>query len=103
MQDPRNIALTNSNIQTLWLVFPIDSQEIYGDTGQHDSQTSTADDRLRVEGEDQQEGPDQQVEHRPYQVHLVEEEEANHIWSKTERKCATHLGACWFLKVGHWL
>lgn len=62
--------LTHACITTLWLVFPVYSQEIYRDTRHHDGQTNTADRRLRVEGEDQEESPKQQVDHRPEQVHL---------------------------------
>lgn len=49
------------------------SQEIYRDTSQHDSHTSTGDDRLGVRGEDQEEGPEQHVDRRPNQVHLVDD------------------------------
>lgn len=62
--------LTHGCIATLWLVFPVYSQEIYWDTRHHDDQSNNADHRLRVEGEDQQESPEQQVDHRPDQVHL---------------------------------
>lgn len=60
-------------MKTLWLVFPVDSQEIHGDASHHDSQANTADHKLRVEGKDQQEGPEQQVNHWPHQAHLEDE------------------------------
>lgn len=63
-------SLTHRDIKTLWLVFPVDSQEINRDTRHHDGQTNTADHRLRVEGEGQQSGPEEQVDHWPDQAHL---------------------------------
>lgn len=63
-------CLTNGSITTLWLVFPVDSQEIYRDTCHHDSQAGTTDQWLGVERKDQQEGPEQQVDDWPYKAHL---------------------------------
>lgn len=77
-------CLTNTCIKALWLVLPVDSQEIHRDACHHDGQTNTTDHRLRVERKDQQEGPEQQVDHRPNQVHLEDGEVQNiqsiHIW-----------------------
>lgn len=63
-------GLTDGYITAGWLVLPVDSQEIHRDARHHDGQTDTTDQRLRVEGEDQEEGPKQHVDHRPGQVHL---------------------------------
>lgn len=42
----------------MWLVVPVDSQEIDGDTGEHDGEADAAHHRLRVEGEDEEERPE---------------------------------------------
>lgn len=61
---------TNKSVKALWLVVPVDSQEIDGDTGEHDGEADAAHHGLRVEGEDEQEGPEQEVNYRPYQADL---------------------------------
>lgn len=62
--------LTDEGVKALWLVFPVDSQEIDGDTGQHDGQADAADNGLGVKGEDEQEGPEDEVNDRPNQADL---------------------------------
>ncbi len=93
-------CLTDSNIKTPWLVFPVHPQEVHRDACQHDGQTDTADHGLRVEREDQQEGPEQQVDHWPYQAHLEEEEE----WSVLLKIINPYnsLSSCWFTQDKVW-
>lgn len=62
--------LTDEGIKALWLVFPVDSQEIDGDASQHDGQADAANNRLGVKGEDEQEGPEDEVNDRPNQADL---------------------------------
>lgn len=50
--------LTNEDIEALRLVVPVDSQEVDGDTGQHDGQADATHHGLRVQREDEQEGPE---------------------------------------------
>lgn len=64
------IPLTNKCIETLGLVFPVHAQEIDRDTSKHDGQANATHHRLRVQREDQQEGPEQQVDDRPHQTDL---------------------------------
>lgn len=65
--------LTNKCVEALWLVVPVDSQEVDGDTGQHDGQPDAAHHGLRVQGEDEQEGPEDQVNHGPDKANLKHE------------------------------
>lgn len=58
--------LTNEGVEALRLVVPVDSQEVDGDAGQHDGQADAAHHGFRVEGEDEQEGPEDEVNDRPY-------------------------------------
>lgn len=62
--------LTDEGVKALWLVFPVDTQEIDGDAGQHDGQADAADNGLGVKGEDEQEGPEDEVNDRPNQTDL---------------------------------
>lgn len=62
--------LTNEGVEALWLIVPVDSQEIDGHAGQHDGQANATHHRLGVEGEDEQEGPEEEVNDRPYQADL---------------------------------
>lgn len=64
------IPLTNKCIKTLGFVFPVHAQEIDRDTSKHDGQANATHHRLRVQREDQQEGPEQQVDDRPHQTDL---------------------------------
>lgn len=52
------------------LIFPVDSQEVDGDASQHDGQADAANHRLRVKGEDEQEGPEDEVNDGPDQADL---------------------------------
>lgn len=61
---------TNKSVKALWLVVPVYSQEIDWDTGEHDGEADAAHQGLRVEGEDEQEGPEEEVNYRPYQADL---------------------------------
>lgn len=54
------------------LIIPIDSQEIDGDSSQHDGQADAAHHRLRVQREDEQESPEDKVNDRPYKADLEE-------------------------------
>ena len=67
---PRSSQLTNEGVEALWLVVPVDSQEIDGDASQHDGQADATHHGLGVEGEDEQEGPEEEVNDRPYQADL---------------------------------
>lgn len=60
----------NKGVEALGLVVPVDSQEIDGDASQHDGEADATHHRLRVEGEDEQEGPEDEVNDRPYQADL---------------------------------
>lgn len=62
--------LTDEGVKALWLVFPVDSQEIDGDASQHDGQAGATDKGLGVKGEDEQEGPEDEVNDRPNQADL---------------------------------
>lgn len=62
--------LTNECVEALWLVVPVDSQEVDGDTGQHDGQADATHHGLRVQGEDEQEGPEDEVNHGPDKANL---------------------------------
>lgn len=62
--------LTNELIETPGLVLPVNSQEIDGHSCQHDSQAGATHHGLRPQAEDQQEGPEQQVDDGEQQVDL---------------------------------
>lgn len=62
--------LINEGVKALWLIVPVDSQEIDGDACEHDGQADAAHHGLRVKGEDEQEGPEDEVNDRPYQADL---------------------------------
>lgn len=61
---------TNEGVEALGLVVPVDPQEVDRDSSQHDSHAEATHHRLRVQREDEQEGPEQQVDHWPHQAHL---------------------------------
>lgn len=61
------------------LVVPVDSQEIDGDASEHDGQADAAHHGLRVEREDEQEGPEDEVNHRPNQADLEERKKIEFI------------------------
>lgn len=63
---------TDEGIKALGLVVPVDSQEVDGHASQHDGQASATHHGLRVEGEDEQEGPEQEVNDWPDQADLKE-------------------------------
>lgn len=67
------IWLTNEDIKALWLVVPVDSQEVDGDAGQHDGQADATHHGLGVQGEDEQEGPEKEVNHGPDKANLKHE------------------------------
>lgn len=67
--------LTNKSVKALRLVVPVDSQEIDGDASEHDGQADAAHHGLRVKGEDEQEGPEDEVNDRPYEADLEERTE----------------------------
>lgn len=69
--------LTNEGVEALWLIFPVDSQIIDGDASQHDGQADATHHGLRVKGEDEQEGPEEEVNDRPNQADL---DWSVHIW-----------------------
>lgn len=62
--------LTDEGVKAMGLIFPVDSQEVDGDTSQHDGQANAAHHRLRVKGEDEQEGPEDEVNDGPDQADL---------------------------------
>lgn len=62
--------LVNEGVEALWLVVPVDSQEVDGDAGQHDGQADATHHGFRVQGEDEQEGPEDEVNDRPYETDL---------------------------------
>lgn len=62
--------LTDEVIETLGLVLPVNTQEIDGYSCQHDSQANATHHGLRPQAEDQQEGPEQQVDDGEQQVDL---------------------------------
>lgn len=68
---------TNKGVEALWLIVPVDSQEIDRDAGQHDGQASATHHGLRVKREDEQEGPEDEVNDRPYQADL---DWSVHVW-----------------------
>jgi len=65
-----NAGLTDDGVEALGLVVPVDAQEVDGHAGQHDGQADAAHHGLRVQGEDEQEGPEQQVDDGPDQADL---------------------------------
>lgn len=65
-------SLTNKAVKALGLVVPVDSQEIDRDTSQHDGEADAAHHGLRVKREDEQEGPEDEVNDRPYEADLEE-------------------------------
>lgn len=65
--------LTNEDIKALRLVVPVDSQEVDGDAGQHDGQADAAHHGLGVQGEDEQESPEDEVNHGPDKANLKDE------------------------------
>lgn len=62
--------LTDEGVKAMGLIFPVDSQEVDGDASQHDGQADAAHHRLRVKGEDEQEGPEDEVNDGPDQADL---------------------------------
>ena len=62
--------LTEASVEPLGLVLPVDAQVVDGDARQHDQQADATHQGLRVEGEDQQEAPEQQVDDGPRQTDL---------------------------------
>lgn len=65
--------LTNECIEALRLIVPVDPQEVDGDASQHDGQADPAHHGLGVQGEDEQEGPEDEVNHRPDKANLKHE------------------------------
>lgn len=101
---------TNEGVETLRLVVPVDSQEIDWDTSQHDGQADATHHRLRVKGEDEQEGPEDEVNDGPNQADLQDRRKKKQtlsslIWTKldmthrAETKKTLYIpwlvGACW--------
>lgn len=66
--------LTNKFVDALRLVVPVNSQEIDGDAGKHDGEANTTNDGLGVKREDEQEGPEDQVNDGPNQADLEKRE-----------------------------
>lgn len=66
----KHVKHTNEVIDTLWLVSPIHSQKVHRYTSEHDDQSHSADHRLRVQAEAQQQDPEQEITHRNQQTHL---------------------------------
>lgn len=64
------IRPTDEGVKALRLVVPVDSQEVDRDAGEHDGQAGATHNGLRVQGEDEQEGPEHEVNDRPYQADL---------------------------------
>ena len=62
--------LTKASVEPLGLVLPVDTQVVDWDARQHDQQPDATHQGLRVEREDQQEAPEQQVDDRPHQADL---------------------------------
>ena len=62
--------LTEASVEPLGLVLPVDAQVVDGHARQHDQQADATHQGLRVEREDQQEAPEQQVDDRPHQADL---------------------------------
>lgn len=65
-----NTCRTDDGVEALGLVVPVDAQEVDGHAGQHDGQADAAHHGLRVQREDEQEGPEQQVDDGPDQADL---------------------------------
>lgn len=57
-------------MKALWFVVPVDPQEIDGNSSKHDCKSDAAHYGLRVQGEDEQEGPEDEVNNWPYQADL---------------------------------
>lgn len=74
-QDVGGTARTDEGVEALWLVVPVDAQEVDGHAGEHDGQANATHHGLRPEGEDEQEGPEQQVDDGPHQADLLGVEE----------------------------
>lgn len=66
-------GLTNEDIEALRLVVPVDSQEVDGDAGQHDGQADATHYGLGVQRKDEQEGPEDEVNHGPDKANLKDE------------------------------
>lgn len=64
------ISLTNEGIKALRFVLQVDPQEVDRNSSEHDGEPNAAHDGLRVQGEDEQEGPEDEVNDRPYQADL---------------------------------
>lgn len=74
--------LTNEGVKALWFIVPVDSQEVDRDTSQHDGQADATHHRLRVQGEDEQEGPEEEVNYWPYETDLKD---------RTKQRCVIRL------------
>lgn len=66
----QDVRHTNKGVEALWLVVPVHAQEVDRDASEHDGQPDTTDYGLRVQGEDKQEGPEEQVDNWPNQTDL---------------------------------
>lgn len=60
----------DKGIKALWFVVPVNSQEINWDPSQHDGQANTTHHRLRVQREDEEEGPKEEVNNWPNETDL---------------------------------
>lgn len=62
--------LTNKGVKALGFVVPVNSQEINRDPSQHDGQANTTHHGLRVQREDEEEGPEEEVNNWPNETDL---------------------------------
>lgn len=66
----KSFLLTHKCVEALRLVVPVDTQEVDGHTSQHYGQADATNHRLRVQRENKQKSPEQQIDHRPHQADL---------------------------------
>lgn len=89
--------LTNEGVEAVRLVVPVDSQEIDGDPSQHDGQANAAHHRFRVQREDEQESPEDEVNNRPEEADLEDKNTNDHYFYYDSAVCTSLTRKVWLL------